>query len=59
MSKVTVDASTCIGCGLCEQTCPEVFEMQGDGLAHVKADNCEQHNLQEVADLCPVQAIKI
>ena len=59
MFKVTVDASTCVGCGLCEQSCPDVFEMQGDGIAHVKAGSCASCNLQEVADSCPVNAIKV
>lgn len=59
MAKVTVDASTCVGCGLCEQSCPEVFEVQGDGIAHVKAQSCSEHNLQEVAQQCPVDAIKV
>ena len=36
MAKVTVDTATCVGCGLCEQVCPEVFKVEGDGLAHVK-----------------------
>jgi ferredoxin len=59
MAKVVVDGSTCVGCGLCEQSCPEVFEMQGDGIAHVKAQACSQHNLQEVSEQCPVNAIKV
>ncbi|MGA2775602.1 MAG: ferredoxin [Candidatus Omnitrophota bacterium] len=59
MAKITVDASTCVGCGLCEQTCPEVFEVQGDGIAHVKSQNAVSCNLQEVADSCPVNSIKI
>ena len=59
MSKVTVDASTCVGCGLCEQSCPEVFEVQGDGIAHVKAQSSASCNLQEVADSCPVNSIKV
>jgi ferredoxin len=59
MAKIAIDASTCVGCGLCEQSCPEVFEMQSDGIAHVKTDSCSQHNLQEVAEQCPVQAIKV
>ena len=59
MSKVTVDASTCVGCGLCEQSCPEVFAVQGDGIAHVKANSCSLHNLKEIAEQCPVDAIKI
>jgi ferredoxin len=59
MAKVTVDASTCVGCGLCEQSCPEVFEVQGDGVAHVKSQGSANCNLQEVADSCPVNSIKI
>ena len=59
MSKVTVDVSTCVGCGLCEQSCPEVFKIEGDGIAHVKAQICVTHNLKEVAEQCPVEAIKL
>ncbi|MFA4984747.1 MAG: ferredoxin [Candidatus Omnitrophota bacterium] len=59
MSKVTVDVATCVGCGLCEQACPEVFQVQGDGVAHVKASVCEQHNIADVAEQCPVNAIKV
>jgi ferredoxin len=58
MAKVSVDTSTCVGCGLCEQSCPEVFEVGGDGIAHIKAHSCPLHNLQEVAQACPVNAIK-
>lgn len=59
MAKVTVDASTCVGCGLCEQNCPEVFQIKDDGIAHVKAQVCATHNLKDVADMCPVNAIQI
>ena len=59
MSKVSVDSATCVGCGLCEQSCPEVFEVQGDGIAHVKSQSCAMHNLREIADQCPVNSIKV
>lgn len=59
MAKVTIDSATCVGCGLCEQSCPEVFEVQGDGIAHTKGASCGLHNLQEVADQCPVNCIKV
>lgn len=59
MTKVTVDVSTCVGCGLCEQSCPEVFQIQGDGIAHVKMQSCSMHNLQEIVEQCPVSAIKV
>ncbi|MEW6170027.1 MAG: ferredoxin [Candidatus Omnitrophota bacterium] len=57
--KVTVDASTCVGCGLCEQSCPEVFKMQDDNIAHVIKQNCSTCDLKEVASQCPVEAIKV
>lgn len=59
MTKVSIDASTCVGCGLCEQACPEVFEIQGDGIANVKAQSCGIHNVQEISEQCPVNAIKV
>ncbi len=59
MSKVIVDATTCVGCGLCEQNCPEVFEVKEDGIAHVKAQACNEHNLKEIVDMCPVNAISV
>ncbi|MEK6727700.1 MAG: ferredoxin [Candidatus Omnitrophota bacterium] len=59
MSKVSVDITTCVGCGLCEQSCPEVFVMEADGVAHVKAHSCSAHNLKEVSEQCPVNCIKV
>ena len=59
MSKVTVDVSTCVGCGLCEQECPEVFRVEGDGIAHIKQASCPLHDLKAIADQCPVTAIKV
>jgi len=58
MAKVSVDDSVCVGCGLCEQLCPEVFKLE-DGIAKVKASGCSQHNLSEIASQCPVEAIKV
>lgn len=59
MAKVSVDVATCVGCGLCEQACPEVFKIESDGIACVKAQVCGIHNLAEVAEQCPVTAIKV
>jgi ferredoxin len=28
--KAVVDKDLCTGCGLCEDTCPEVFEMKDE-----------------------------
>lgn len=59
MAKITVDVSTCVGCGLCEQACPDVFEIQGDGIAHVKSQVSSTCNVQDIAGQCPVEAIKV
>ncbi|MCK9614837.1 MAG: ferredoxin [Candidatus Omnitrophica bacterium] len=59
MAKVTVDASTCVGCGLCVNSCPDCFEMVSDGIAKVKADKCSGCDLHEVASQCPVNAITV
>jgi len=59
MAKVTVDAETCVGCGLCEQNCPDVFEMKDDGIAYIKVNECASCDLEETASQCPVEAIKV
>jgi len=56
--KFTV-SDECIGCGLCEGTCPEVFEME-DGVAHAiegDVDPAVEDTAQEALDGCPVGAI--
>ncbi len=59
MAKVTVDASVCVGCGLCEQLCAEVFKVSSEGVAQVVGSDCSQHNLSDIAQQCPVNAIKV
>jgi len=59
--KVTVDEETCIGCSLCVDTCPEVFEMNDDK-ARVKVDEVPEDvapTCREAAENCPVEAIEI
>ena len=60
--KAIVDQETCTGCGLCEQTCPEVFEMNDEDKAVAKGDAIPedaQDTAQQAAEECPVEAIKI
>ena len=58
--RVTVDEETCIGCGLCAETCPDVFEMNDD-MARVKVDEVPENvsdSCKEAIENCPVEAIQ-
>ncbi len=59
--KAVVDKDLCTGCELCIQTCPDVFELEGD-TASVKVDpvpSGSEDCAKQAADECPVEAIKI
>ena len=59
--KVKIDRDLCTGCGLCPDTCPEVFQMDGDK-AKVIVDVVPvqfEEACKEAVDSCPVEAISI
>jgi len=58
--RVSIE-DTCTACGLCVDTCPEVFEM-GDDMAQVIVDEVPaefEEAAQQAADECPVEAITV
>jgi len=60
--KASVDQDTCISCGLCVSTCPDVFQFNDDEKAQSIVDEvpseCED-DAQAARDGCPVEAIDI
>lgn len=58
MFKVNKDR--CIGCGACVGTCDEVFTIDDEGLATVKAQPTDENldHATEAMEGCPTNAIE-
>ncbi|MCS7228275.1 MAG: ferredoxin [Endomicrobia bacterium] len=59
--KVKIDKDLCTACGLCADSCPEVFVM-GEDTAVVKTELVPveyEQKVKEAAQNCPTEAIKI
>jgi len=53
-----VDQEACVGCGACEGTCPEVFEVTDKSQVKLNPVPEEfQASALEAEESCPVQAI--
>ncbi|MDQ0687810.1 ferredoxin [Streptomyces sp. NPDC054884] len=59
--KVVVDMNKCQDHGQCVFAAPDVFSLDDDGrLAYVPdADEALRDEVEEAADVCPLQAIRI
>lgn len=59
--SATVNHDLCIGCGICANICPGVFEMRDDMKSYIiEESSCEVEGCcQQAADACPVQAIEV
>lgn len=60
--KAKVDPDLCIGDGVCEDLCPNVFQIGDDGLAHVIDENADPEDYGDIRDAeaaCPTSAITI
>jgi ferredoxin len=62
MAKVTVIPDKCVGCGMCAQIAPTVFEMTDDFVSKVKKDKLTAEELEQVEqakEMCPTGGILI
>lgn len=60
--RATLDRDGCISCGLCPETCPEVFRMADDGIAEVYTEEVPpevEEAAIEAQDGCPVSVITV
>lgn len=58
--KLYVDEEECIGCGLCSEIAPDVFQLNEEGVSRVIASNEELHqdSIEEAINECPVECIR-
>lgn len=69
MAKFTiVDRETCIACGACGETAPEIFDYDHEGIAYALLDNNAgvtevpeefEEDLEDAFDGCPTDSIKM
>jgi ferredoxin len=59
MKVPVVDQELCIGCGVCEEICPEVFEIKEEKSWVIGPKKCEDCDCEEAATSCPVDAIEL
>jgi len=61
--EVRIDEDLCTGCGLCEETCPDIFKMneEKDVAEVIKTDydDYDEECIQEAAESCPSEAILV
>ncbi len=56
MTKIEVDQTLCLGCGMCCSMYPENFDFNENGLSSVIN---QEGAKKEMMDICPTQAIKV
>lgn len=60
--KVRVDPDICMGCGICEGICPDVFTLGANPYAEVLVSPIPtkfEADVKDAAEQCPEQAIQI
>lgn len=60
--KAFVEKEGCISCGLCVDSCPDVFRFDDDGIAEAYADPIPEESEDCAVDAqenCPVSVIEV
>lgn len=67
--KVVVERDRCTSCGSCEDLCPELFELDDEGISHIigsdRVENNDELEMEDekcsldAAESCPVMIIHV
>jgi ferredoxin len=59
MYRIVIDRSLCSGFGSCAELAPEVFEVDGGGLASLRIGTSNDPAVLDAASACPMAAITV
>lgn len=57
--RVSIDRSLCSGFGACVDASPNLFQLDGSGLALVSVSETDDARVLDAADACPMGAILV
>ena len=59
MYRIVIDRSLCSGFGACAELAPDIFELDGEGLASVRVGTSDDAAVLDAAASCPMAAISV
>ena len=59
MYRIVIDRSLCSGFGACAELAPDVFELDGEGLASVRTGTSDNAAVLDAAAACPMAAVSV
>ena len=59
MYRIVIDRSLCSGFGSCAELAPEIFEVDGEGLASLRVGTSDDPAVFDAASACPMAAISV
>jgi ferredoxin len=59
MYRIVIDRSLCSGFGACADLAPQIFELDGEGLASVRVGASDDAAVLDAAAACPMAAISV
>ena len=59
MYRIEIDRSLCSGFGACAELAPEIFELDGSGIAQLRVGTSDDPQVFEAEAACPMGAIRI